>query len=93
MGNQGSALGDEPTPGSAVAQRNLQHFYHTFKGTFHTSYGPVYTSVFGEFSFDTRLCKINCKSNSFEIQEDQGISTTKKMEVGYETVSVVFYIC
>jgi hypothetical protein len=33
MGNQSSALGDEPT--STIAQKNLQHFDHTFKGELH----------------------------------------------------------
>lgn len=55
----------------------------------------MYTSVFGEFSFDSRICKINCKSNSFEIQEDQGIAATKTLEVSYDSVSFIagFHVC
>lgn len=88
MGNQGSQLGDEPVP-NEVAQRNLQHFDHTFKGTFHTSSGPVYVSVFGEFSFQKKECKLTCKGSSFEIVEDVGISSTKRVEVPYGSVTAV----
>lgn len=86
MGNQGSALGDEP--GTTEAQRNLQHFDHTFKGQIHTSSGPGAVPSFGECSFQKREAKVTCKGSSLEIVEDVGLTQSKGLDIPYQTVSI-----
>ena len=70
-----------------MAQRNLQHFDHSYKGSLHTCSGQLYASVFGTFSFQKRECKVTCKGSHFEIVEEIGLTSTKKLEVPYNTVS------
>jgi hypothetical protein len=86
MGNQGSALGDEPsTPG--VAQRNLQHFDHSFKGELHTTHGMKFVDVFGECKFAKRPVSVICKASGIEILEEVGITSKKQCPVDYFLIS------
>ena len=61
MGNQASALGDEPTSSTMIAQRNLQHFDHNFKASLHTTFGHLFISIFGERKFGDAPVEVVCK--------------------------------
>lgn len=84
MGNQGSQLTDEPT---AIAQKNLQHFDHSFKADLHTSSGTYFTDVFGEFGGSKRPITVVCKANSMDIFEDVGISARKHQEIIFSDIT------
>lgn len=80
MGNQGSALGDEPS--TSIAQKNLQHFDHTFKAELHTAQG-FFAETFGECKFAKRQITLTCKGGGIQIIEDVGISSRKTIDVVY----------
>jgi hypothetical protein len=82
--------GDEPT--SAVAQKNLQHFDHSFKGELHTVVGSYFGATFGEFKINKRPINIICKGSSFDIIEDVGISARKNVNVSYLEVTFDFFL-
>ncbi len=77
--------GDEPN--SAIAQKNLAHFDHSFKADIHTIHGPILVDVFGECKFAKRPCTLICKGNAMDLMEEQGLSSRKQAEVNYSTVS------
>jgi len=89
MGNQASALGDEPSSSSMIAQRNLQHFDHNFKASLHTTYGHLFISIFGERKFGEAPVEVVCKGSSFEINEDIGLTARKTVDVLYEQVTSI----
>ena len=90
MGNQGSQLGDEPSynVNESEASKNLQHFDHSYKGTLHTCQGKMY-QTFGSFTFQEKECKITTKGMCIELVEEQGLSSTKRMDVNYDSVTAV----
>lgn len=84
MGNQGSQLTDEPT---AIAQKNLQHFDHSFKAELHAVSGVYFSDVFGEFSGAKRPITVVCKANSMDILEDVGISARKHQDIIFSGIT------
>lgn len=76
--------GDEPN--SLVAQKNLQHFDHNFKGELHTSSGPSMTRVFGACKGGKRPVSVVCKGPSMTITEEVGISSRTQAELPYVQV-------
>ena len=82
MGNQGSALGDEPLSSQV---RQLQHFDHSFNGELHTVKGSLGTS-FGEFSGESHPVQITCSGTSMEIAEDQGLRARHTGKLFYNKV-------
>lgn len=59
MGNQASALGDEPN--SNIAQKNLHHFDHNFKAELHTASGSFFGNIFGLCAMEARPIEMICK--------------------------------
>ncbi len=90
MGNQGSSLDDDPS--TETARSNFQQFDHSFNGIFHTSFGSFFANTFGEFKFQSKNIKINCKRLSFEIIEDYGARQSKKLEVPFVNVRNIIII-
>lgn len=74
---------DEP---NTIAQRNLQHFDHSFKGELHTVKGSGLTARFGECKFAKRSLTIICKGNALDLIEEVSISEKNEYEVGYDQV-------
>jgi len=87
MGNQSSQLGDEPN--SLVAQKNLQHFDHSFKGELHTSSGTAISKVFGTCKGAKRPILVVCKGPSMNIIEEVGITSKTQAELPYVQVSAI----
>jgi hypothetical protein len=85
-----SQIDDEP--GRAMAQKDLDHFDHSFKGALHTTSGARYTDVFGECKFEKRPVTIECKGGAMDIVEDVGISVKKQVEIRYVDVSALIDI-
>lgn len=79
--------GDEPN--SLVAQKNLQHFDHSFKGELHTSSGPVMTKVFGTCKGAKRPVLVVCKGPSLTITEEVGITSKTQAELPYVQVNTI----
>mmetsp|Transcript_20592 Transcript_20592/g.34484 ORF Transcript_20592/g.34484 Transcript_20592/m.34484 type:complete len:1027 (+) Transcript_20592:169-3249(+) len=87
MGNQASQLGDEPA--TLVAQKNLQHFDHSFKGELHTTSGPILVSVFGECSFAKRPILVVCKGASMTLIEEVGITSKTQFDLSYIQITAI----
>mmetsp|Transcript_28020 Transcript_28020/g.39890 ORF Transcript_28020/g.39890 Transcript_28020/m.39890 type:complete len:1087 (+) Transcript_28020:36-3296(+) len=86
MGNQGSSLGDEPS--TAIAQKNLQHFDHSFKGELHSASGNLICATFGKnIKFAKRPITIICKSSSMDLIEEVGITNRKQAIVPYALIN------
>ena len=68
----------------------MQHFDHSYKGALHTCKGSLFSDAFGAFSFQSKDVKITCKGTSFELVEEIGLSSTKRLEVAYNLVSFFF---
>eukprot|EP01038_Epipyxis_sp_PR26KG_P004272 gene4272-6051_t len=84
MGNNGSALGDEPN--AAIAQKNLQHFDHSFKAELHTIVGTSLAPVLGECKFAKRPISVICKGGELEVVEDVGITARKQASLRYAEI-------
>eukprot|EP00981_Chlorochromonas_danica_P010260 scaffold3058_cov165-Ochromonas_danica.AAC.51 len=85
MGNQGSSpLTDEP---NTIAQRNLQHFDHSFKADLHTVAGSNLTSRFGECKFAKRPITVVCKGSGMDLIEEVGITKKNEFELSYEQIT------
>lgn len=82
---------DEPT---AIAQKNLQHFDHSFKAELHTASGTYFTDVFGDFSGEKRNITVVCKAGMMDVFEDVGISARKHQEIIFSEVcwQLVWYL-
>lgn len=78
-------LDDEPS--MTLAQKDLDHFEHNFKGALHTASGARFTETFGACKFEKRPVSIVCKGTGMDIIEDVGISSNKKVEIRYVDVS------
>lgn len=96
MGNQAISLGDEPSGGamdfnksSSIADKNLQHFDHNYKGELHSTAGSILTNVFGDCKDAKRAVEIITKGAALEIVENQGVSSRKRMEINYTQISAV----
>lgn len=70
----------------AIAQRNIDHFDHAFKGELHTSQGTYFSKTFGECKFAKRTINIVCKSGGMDLIEDVGLSARSQMELKYMNV-------
>lgn len=91
MGNQGSALGDEP--GGPSQARQLQHFDHSFNGEIHTIHGTsVLTSSFGECAAVSRSVQITCSASAIDITEDQGLRARKSAKFAYDKVHSKYHV-
>jgi hypothetical protein len=75
-----------------VAQRNIQHFDHTFKADLHTASGHQFTDVFDEVKFAKRPLSVVCKSNQIELVEEVGITTRKTQSFHYHEVTGIFIL-
>lgn len=73
-----------------VAQKNLQHFDHSFKGELHTSSGPSMVKVFGSCKGAKRPVLVVCKGASMTITEEVGISSKTQAELPYVQVGLFF---
>lgn len=80
--------GDEP---NSYAQRNLQHFDHSFKGELQTTSGPVITSVFGAVKGAKRPIQLICKGSSIVIVEEVGITSKSQAELPYVQVNLLLF--
>ena len=69
-----------------VAQKNLQHFDHSFKGELHTSSGPAIAKVFGSCKGAKRPILVVCKGASMNIVEEVGITSRSQAELPYVQV-------
>jgi hypothetical protein len=70
-----------------VAQKNLQHFDHSFKGELHTTSGSAVIAVFGDCKFAKRPISVICKGGSMVIMEEVGISSKTTKELPYIQVN------
>jgi hypothetical protein len=77
-------------PSMAVAQRNIDHFDHAFKGELHSSQGPYFSNAFGECKFAKRSINVVCKSGGMDLIEDVGLSARSQMELKYIHVAFLF---
>lgn len=84
MGNQASALTDEP-----YGSRDLHHFDHAFKGSLHTTAGYLLTSIFGEIKYGDTPIQLICKGESFDIVDDGGLTSRKSVEIPYMQVNEI----
>ena len=88
MGNQGSALGDEPMSTQA---RQLQHFDHSFNGEIHTIHGQsTYATSFGECAATSRPIQITCSATTMDISEDQGLRARHSGKITYNKVLYIY---
>jgi len=69
-----------------VAQKNLQHFDHSFKGELHTSSGPAISKVFGSCKGAKRPILVVCKGPAMNIIEEVGITSKTQAELPYVQV-------
>ncbi len=85
MGNNASQLGDDGN----FAQRDLQFFDHTFKGSIHTCQGKFFSDNFGDLKDAGKPVEIICKGMEAEIVEDEGIKSNTKVVIVYQFVSTL----
>ena len=85
-----SSQNDEPN--SAIAQRNLQHFDHTFKASIYAISGSHYGETFGECKAQERPISLVCKASGMDLIEDVGITARKQATVNYPDVRNSFFI-
>jgi hypothetical protein len=83
MGNNASQLGDGD---SNFAQRDLQFFDHTFKGSIHSCSGAFFRDNFGDQKDSGKPVEIICKGMEAEIVEDEGLKSNTKVIIVYQFV-------
>jgi hypothetical protein len=76
--------GDEPSSG--IAQKNLQHFDHTFKGELHTTSGASIVKIFGSCKGAHRPVVVVCKGSSMTLIEEIGITSKTQADLPFELV-------
>ncbi len=89
MGNNASQLGDDGN----FAQRDLQFFDHTFKGSIHTCQGKFFSDNFGDLKDAGKPVEIICKGMEAEIVEDEGNKSNTKVVIVYQFVSTLHLTC